>query len=400
VRDLETILETLGDYSSRTKDVDMLTEHVRNALSRTISKQCVDENDRLFCIKLDPSFEDFIDRHLEQTEGGTTNKIPSQIARHIVQKLSDVLGELTKAGRSAVVLCNSKIRGRLRWLIEPTLPQVAVLAYNEVVPGIAVEVVAVVGTAGKVTGGVSPSQATSNAEQPPPPASRGVEDGRLIKRSPASPSPPAVTNVEIDNDFDLLSTQSTAPVVAPRRRGRSHFDRTSGATASPRRTKADSAKAVRHQQMMVQIANLVDESPDTAATIVRRWMPTYTSSGISGVRKAAIFLLCITQDQAAQILKRLAPEAVEQVCREIASLSTIDDGTRQDVCSEFYQLALVNACINEGGLEAAKPLPPQSHCQADAEKSICQMKKQVPTTRSRGSRRGSSSPPRSSRRTS
>src|SRR5213078_3580798 len=41
VRDLETIIETLGDYSSRTKDLDVLTEYARNALSRTICKQHV-----------------------------------------------------------------------------------------------------------------------------------------------------------------------------------------------------------------------------------------------------------------------------------------------------------------------------------------------------------------------
>src|SRR5204862_6360969 len=39
VRDLETILETLGDFSARTKDRDVLTEHVPNSLGRTTCKQ-------------------------------------------------------------------------------------------------------------------------------------------------------------------------------------------------------------------------------------------------------------------------------------------------------------------------------------------------------------------------
>ena len=33
VRDLETILETVGDYAGRTKDLDVLTEYARNALA-------------------------------------------------------------------------------------------------------------------------------------------------------------------------------------------------------------------------------------------------------------------------------------------------------------------------------------------------------------------------------
>src|SRR2546423_5674948 len=53
VRDLETIIETLGDFSSRTKDLDVLSEYVRNALGRTISKQYVDDHDRVYCVTLD-----------------------------------------------------------------------------------------------------------------------------------------------------------------------------------------------------------------------------------------------------------------------------------------------------------------------------------------------------------
>src|SRR6185295_5707750 len=67
VRDLETILETLGDYATRTKDLDVLTEYVRNALSRTICKQYVDDMDRLWCITPDPALEDLINGHVERT---------------------------------------------------------------------------------------------------------------------------------------------------------------------------------------------------------------------------------------------------------------------------------------------------------------------------------------------
>jgi flagellar biosynthesis protein FlhA len=54
VRDLETILETLGDHAARTKDTEMLTDAVRVALGRAICKQYADEDDRLHCLMLDP----------------------------------------------------------------------------------------------------------------------------------------------------------------------------------------------------------------------------------------------------------------------------------------------------------------------------------------------------------
>jgi flagellar biosynthesis protein FlhA len=145
VRDLETIVETLGDWAGRTKDLDVLTEYVRNSLARTICKQYVDDQDRLWVITLDPALEDFINGHVERTEHGTSNRIPPQAAQQIVQRIAARCGELTQTGRTAVLLCSPQVRSSLRRMIESSLPQVAVLSFNEVVQGIAVEAVALVG---------------------------------------------------------------------------------------------------------------------------------------------------------------------------------------------------------------------------------------------------------------
>ncbi|MDB5305523.1 MAG: Flagellar biosynthesis protein FlhA, partial [Phycisphaerales bacterium] len=148
VRDLEGILETLGDYAARTKDLDVLTEYVRNTLARAICKQYVDERDRLWCVTLDPALEELINGHLERSERGTTNTMPPQTAQTIVQQVSAKVAELTQAGRSAVLLCSPQIRSPLRRMIEASLPQVAVLAYNEIVAEVVVEAVAMVGLNG------------------------------------------------------------------------------------------------------------------------------------------------------------------------------------------------------------------------------------------------------------
>jgi flagellar biosynthesis protein FlhA len=145
VRDLETIIETLGDWSGRTKDLDVLTEYVRNALARSICKQYVDDQDRLWVVTLDPALEDFIAGHIDRTEHGTTNRIPPQAAQQIVQRIATRAAELTQTGRSAVVLCSPQVRGALRRMIESSLPAVAVMSYNEIVQGISVEAVGLVG---------------------------------------------------------------------------------------------------------------------------------------------------------------------------------------------------------------------------------------------------------------
>ncbi len=148
VRDLETILETLGDYSSRTKDLEVLTEYVRNALARTICKQYVDEQDKLWCLTLDPALEELINSHLDRSERGTTNTMPPQTAQQITQQIAAKSTELTQAGRSAVLLCGPNIRAAVRKMIENAMPQLAVLGYNEIVPEVAVEAVALVGLNG------------------------------------------------------------------------------------------------------------------------------------------------------------------------------------------------------------------------------------------------------------
>jgi flagellar motor switch protein FliG len=104
------------------------------------------------------------------------------------------------------------------------------------------------------------------------------------------------------------------------------------------------------------------------------------ASDITGVRKSAILLLSLEQDQAAEILKRLSSEAVEEVTREIASLGEIPLGSRSEVFGEFYSLALANTYVNEGGLEYAKSLLRKSLPADVAERTIKQVTQQVATT--------------------
>src|SRR5438309_4078618 len=101
---------------------------------------------------------------------------------------------------------------------------------------------------------------------------------------------------------------------------------------------------------------------------------------LSGVKKSAVLLLTLPQDEAAEILKRLPPEAVEEVSREIASLGDISLTTRKDVFGEFYNVALASSYASEGGLEYAKQLLQKSLSEADAARIIKQVTQQVQTT--------------------
>jgi len=147
IRDLETILEAIGDCATRTKDLDVLTEYARNAMARTICKQYVDDSDKIWCVTLDPTLEEFVNGHVDRERGGAVS-LPPATQQQIVKSIAEKVGELLQAGRNAVVLCSPQIRSVVRRMIEPALPQAAVLAYNEVTSDVAVEAVGMAGLNG------------------------------------------------------------------------------------------------------------------------------------------------------------------------------------------------------------------------------------------------------------
>jgi flagellar motor switch protein FliG len=101
---------------------------------------------------------------------------------------------------------------------------------------------------------------------------------------------------------------------------------------------------------------------------------------ITGLRKAAVLLISLNQDQAAEIMKRLPLEAAEEIGREIASLDQVKSEIRREVFGEFYNLALANSYVAEGGLEFAKALLKKSLSGDEASRVIKQVTQQVQTT--------------------
>jgi flagellar motor switch protein FliG len=94
---------------------------------------------------------------------------------------------------------------------------------------------------------------------------------------------------------------------------------------------------------------------------------------LTGIRKAAIFLLSVGQETATEILRRLEPEKVEEVSREIAALQGVGTTQRDAVLTEFYHLALASNYMEEGGLAYATALLRRSLPDDAAKKVIGQV---------------------------
>ncbi|MCL1826496.1 MAG: flagellar biosynthesis protein FlhA [Candidatus Cloacimonetes bacterium] len=133
IRDTITILETLADYAPATRDIEVLTEYVRFNLSRTIAKKFVSADGTVYGITLEASLEQLIIDTVNQLkQKNYAASLPPEIVSVLYSDLKEASTEMLKEGLTPVIIVTPNIRAYLRRLIEPTLPSLPVIAYNEI----------------------------------------------------------------------------------------------------------------------------------------------------------------------------------------------------------------------------------------------------------------------------
>jgi flagellar biosynthesis protein FlhA len=132
VRDLETILETVGDHADRTKQVTALTECARQALRRTICQQYRDTNRVLHVITIDPALEDVLTNSFDWDQRGPVGKLPPQAIEGVTHEIARQLNRLTRAGHPAVVVCAAQVRPLLRVIVQKKIPRLTIIGVNEI----------------------------------------------------------------------------------------------------------------------------------------------------------------------------------------------------------------------------------------------------------------------------
>ncbi|HZN63449.1 MAG TPA: flagellar biosynthesis protein FlhA [Planctomycetota bacterium] len=144
IRDLGTILETLGDYGPRTKDPEILTEYVRQGLAGTLCARHLDPDGRLYVITLDPKLEDMIRGATERNESGSVLAIAPSLLAGITQRVGREVDRLVAAGHAAVILCAPAVRAQVRRLADMIQPGIEVLSFNEILRDVRVEALGMV----------------------------------------------------------------------------------------------------------------------------------------------------------------------------------------------------------------------------------------------------------------
>jgi flagellar biosynthesis protein FlhA len=144
IRDLRTILEALADGAPHQKDPNVLTEHVRTALARTITKKLVGPDGELMLITLDRRIEETIAQGIIQTDQGQQLSVDPEFVRQFVARLNEQAIELANQSGNTVVLCSPLIRHHLKSLVDRFIPNITVLSHNEITSNVAVKSVGTV----------------------------------------------------------------------------------------------------------------------------------------------------------------------------------------------------------------------------------------------------------------
>ncbi|MBS0373653.1 MAG: flagellar biosynthesis protein FlhA [Proteobacteria bacterium] len=143
IRNFRVIAETLAENAPRTQDPAQLVAAVRIALGRSIVQAITGLRQELPVITLDAQLEQVLGDSI--LGGGDGPGFEPGLADRLVQALADSARRQELAGEPAVLLTTPKLRPALARLLRHGVPNLSVLAYNEVPENRRIRVVSAVG---------------------------------------------------------------------------------------------------------------------------------------------------------------------------------------------------------------------------------------------------------------
>ena len=138
IRDLGTILETAVDALAATKDLDMVTENVRGALARTITRRFC-EHGQLRVVTLDAEVEKRVIASLSKNEQGIYLAMGPDLMQQIVTQLADLIKKFNDLGQTPIVLTSQVIRVYFSRMLAQFYPNLYVLAFNEITSDVQIQ---------------------------------------------------------------------------------------------------------------------------------------------------------------------------------------------------------------------------------------------------------------------
>ena len=140
IKDLGTILETVADAGATTHDIDMITEQVRGALSRTITRRFC-ENGQLRVVTLDAEVEKRVLSALTKNDRGVYLALSPDIMQQIVSQLGELRKKFNELSQTPIVLTSQIIRVYLSRMLHQFYPDIYVLSFNEITSNVQIQAI-------------------------------------------------------------------------------------------------------------------------------------------------------------------------------------------------------------------------------------------------------------------
>ena len=141
IRDMETILSTISDYAPTVRETEVLTEYVRQALKRTITRKWSDGG-QIRVITLDSEVERVIVNSINKNDQGTYLSLDPQTTQKIVSKLLDCITKVKDVINVPIILTSPLVRIYFSKMLEQFYPNAVVLSFNELNSNVQIQAVA------------------------------------------------------------------------------------------------------------------------------------------------------------------------------------------------------------------------------------------------------------------
>jgi len=145
IRNIRAIIETLAEHAPRTPDPAALQSLVRTALGRQIVQDIVGIAGELPVITLEPELERLLQNSLAPGATSASPGLEPGLAERLQQRLAESAQRQELSGEPAVLLVPPQLRATLARFIRTSVPNLHVLAWNEIPDNRKVRLVSAVG---------------------------------------------------------------------------------------------------------------------------------------------------------------------------------------------------------------------------------------------------------------
>jgi flagellar biosynthesis protein FlhA len=143
IRDMRTIVDTLTEHAGRTQNPSELTELVRGALGRAIVQQIFPGTADVQVIALDQGLQQLLTQAVGNTPDSAS--IEPGLADTVLREAASAAARQEAQGVTPVLLVPASLRAMLSRFLRRTIPNLSVLAHNEIPDQRTLKVTAIIG---------------------------------------------------------------------------------------------------------------------------------------------------------------------------------------------------------------------------------------------------------------